>query len=318
MRNGAYNSGCSSDCTICGYCGDGIVDKPQEQCDLGWKLNGTPGANCTANCTLVTPTDPCPYECGNGILEPGEQCDDGKHKNGNPQLSRCSRNCTWTSGPKCGNGITEWPEECDDGKDLNGTPSSKCSETCTLKEPCGPPRPPVCGNGIVEAGEECDAGYLNGTPGSTCTKTCTRTGPCGSAGKCQRECGNGVIEEGEECDDGARLNGTPASDCDAACKRKTPPGHCATCNPNPFFNKCTITTSCISTVGDPAKRNYCACRAGYRASGLSPTDTRQFRLEMPGQEYRVFVAPGVDCDELCLSPFPGPESCKEVPVRADC
>ncbi len=35
-QNGAYNSGCTKDCKLCGYCGDGIVDDAAgEQCDLG-------------------------------------------------------------------------------------------------------------------------------------------------------------------------------------------------------------------------------------------------------------------------------------------
>ncbi len=42
---------------------------------------------------------------------------------------------------------------------------------------------------------------------------------------------------------------------------------CPTCNPNPFYNLCHITTSCITT---PSTLDYCACRAGYRADGLDP------------------------------------------------
>lgn len=91
------------------------------------------------------------------------------------------------------------------------------------------------------------------------------------------------------------------------------PGKCATCDPNPLNNKCDITTSCITT--QPNGNNFCACRAGYRASGLAPTDPRQFRLQFVGQEYRVFVAPGVACNQLCDQPFPGPDSCQEVRVR---
>src|SRR5204863_8137975 len=89
---------------------------------------------------------------------------------------------------------------------------------------------------------------------------------------------------------------------------------CQTCDPN--NNKCTITTSCISFLNTGV--DYCACRAGYRASGLAPTDPLQFRLDFPGQEYRVFVAQGVECDQLCTNPFPGPDSCQEVPVQQSC
>ncbi|KAK4647078.1 uncharacterized protein QC761_122320 [Podospora bellae-mahoneyi] len=313
-RNGAYNSGCSDYCTVCDYCGDGILDAPEEECDLGWKFNGAPGSKCSANCTKVDV--PCPPTCGNGVVDPGEQCDYGSF-NGSPGC-KCTTNCTWVKGPVCGNGITENPEECDDG-DLNGTPSSKCTSTCTFKEPCYPPNPSVCGNGIVEHPEECDDGYLNGTPNSNCTKTCTKITRCTSS--CPKPtCGDGRIDYplGEECDDGETNNGKDYSSCTADCKRKSKPSTCATCNPNPFFNRCTITTSCISTPFG-LEKNYCACRAGYRASGLAATDPRQFRLPgFVGQEYRVFVAPGVECDQLCDSPHPGPDSCREVPVRADC
>lgn len=35
-KNGAYDSGCSTKCQVCGYCGDGIVDEDAgETCDLG-------------------------------------------------------------------------------------------------------------------------------------------------------------------------------------------------------------------------------------------------------------------------------------------
>ena len=127
------------------------------------------------------------------------------------------------------------------------------------------------------------------------------------------------------CDNGP-LNGAPGGNCTVDCKKCEPPkpdpdpqphpiGVCPVCNPNPFNNKCTVSTSCIVTY--PSGKDYCACRAGYRADGLAPTDAKQFRLNFPGQLYRVFVAPGVECNTLCTTPFPGPDSCKEVPVR-DC
>lgn len=125
---------------------------------------------------------------------------------------------------------------------------------------------------------------------------------------------DGVVDDGEECDDG-KDNGQAWSDCDKTCKKKSTSTCPQVCNPNPFFNKCHITTSCIGT---PSGSDYCACRAGYRADGLETTDAKQFRLAFPGQEYRVFVAPGVECNTLCTSPFPGPDSCQEVPVQGSC
>ncbi len=152
---------------------------------------------------------------------------------------------------------------------------------------------------------------MNGQPGSSCTTNCKKRGNPTPA-----RCGDGKVDAGEECDEGDKNNGKDWAACDANCKKKkTPTTQCQMCNPNPFFNKCTITTSCINA---PGNKLYCACRAGYRANGLLPTDQRQFRLEFPGQEYRVFVAPGIECDTLCTDPHPGPTSCQEVPVRSDC
>ncbi|KAL2269308.1 hypothetical protein VTJ83DRAFT_1492 [Remersonia thermophila] len=167
----------------------------------------------------------------------------------------------------------------------------------------------VCGNGVVEGTEECDLGYgLNGAAGSGCSADCKIV----PVDECV--CGDGKVGGDEECDDGDK-NGTPESRCDANCKLKpVDPPVCQTCDPNPFHNKCDITTSCITTM--PNGRHYCACRAGYRANDIAPTDSRQFRLPFIGQEYRVFVAPGVVCNQLCDNPFPGPDSCREVPVQS--
>ena len=162
-----------------------------------------------------------------------------------------------------------------------------------------------CGDGIVDPGEECDEGPTNGAPGSLCSAKCKKLDP-------PKFCGNGVVEAGEACDDGLK-NGTPESNCTADCKVKTPVAQCAVCDPNPLNNKCTVTTSCITAPDN--KNHYCACRAGYRADGLQPTDAKQFRLAWPGQEYRVFVAPGVECNTLCNAWWAGPDSCSEVPVR---
>jgi hypothetical protein len=92
-----------------------------------------------------------------------------------------------------------------------------------------------------------------------------------------------------------------------------PPQACPTCNPTAGLNFCDVTTSCIET---PSGSDYCACRAGYRADSLSPTNPQQFRLDFPDYGYLVFVAPGVSCNTLCTTPFPGPDSCQEVSVQS--
>ncbi|KAI5795628.1 hypothetical protein EDC01DRAFT_652966 [Geopyxis carbonaria] len=89
------------------------------------------------------------------------------------------------------------------------------------------------------------------------------------------------------------------------------PSGLPTCIPYPGQNLCDITTSCINT--EPNGELHCACRAGYKGDNVADSDTsQQARLQFIGQEYRVFVAPGVVCNTLCDSPHPGPSSCQEV------
>ena len=83
-------------------CGDGIVDPPNEQCDLGDAFNGQPGSPCTAGCLIqghctgsgatCHDASDCPAGqgcCGNAVREGDEQCDDG---NANPD-DTCDNSC---------------------------------------------------------------------------------------------------------------------------------------------------------------------------------------------------------------------------------
>jgi cysteine-rich repeat protein len=56
-----YGGDCGLECG--GVCGDGIVQRPQEQCDLGPKLNGAPNSGCSKDCQYLP-------VCGNGKVEP--------------------------------------------------------------------------------------------------------------------------------------------------------------------------------------------------------------------------------------------------------
>jgi hypothetical protein len=84
----AYN-GCTTMCTYGPYCGDGIVQNPPEQCDLGSAKNnagyGMKGG-CTPSCQLAS-------YCGDGVVDTtdGEQCDLGA--NNGKQGSSCDANC---------------------------------------------------------------------------------------------------------------------------------------------------------------------------------------------------------------------------------
>jgi cysteine-rich repeat protein len=96
-NNDITYGGCKADCTWGPFCGDGLVQAPQEQCDLG-KLNGSNNGagGCTFGCLE-------PQYCGNGIIDPGESCDLGPFNgvllddHGNPSQNggwiMCEKNC---------------------------------------------------------------------------------------------------------------------------------------------------------------------------------------------------------------------------------
>ena len=101
-----------------------------------------------------------------------------------------------------------------------------------------------------------------------------------------------------------------------AAQGSLPESYCDTCDPSPPNNLCHESTSCV-TIG---ARNYCACRAGYRATGeLAPeTSWAQWRLPTPGQEGRVFVQPGWPCETLCDHWELGAQGCSEVLLEDQC
>ncbi len=188
-------------CLPVAYCGDGIFDPTDEQCDDG---NLNDNDFCSNDCT---------QGCGNGIVNTGEQCDDGNLNDNDA----CSNNCT----QGCGNGIVNTGEQCDDG---NLNDNDACSNNCTQG----------CGNGIVNTGEACDDGNLNDN--DACSNNCTQG--CGNgivntgeacddgnlndndacSNNCTQGCGNGIVNTGEACDDG-NLNDNDAcsNNCTQGC-----------------------------------------------------------------------------------------------------
>jgi cysteine-rich repeat protein len=163
------------------FCGDNVVDPPEEECDDG---NNSNKDDCLNTCQIAT--------CGDGFLHasgtpPLEECDDGNAAPGDG----CSRICEI----ECGNGVI-------DGACVEGTVGLECStdEDCDtgagagdgvcIAETCDPgaanlclPGPETCsdvcgieecGNAEVECAEQCDLGPANGVPGSGCEADCTR------------------------------------------------------------------------------------------------------------------------------------------------
>ncbi|KAF2464853.1 zincin [Lindgomyces ingoldianus] len=132
---------------------------------------------------------------------------------------------------------------------------------------------------------------------------------------CRGVCGDGILSpnNGEECDDGNNISG---DGCSANCKKEVPQCGVQTCDPRPGFNGCDITTSCITLDGASKAgigQHMCACRHGFRASGYAGNDKSvQVRLPWASQQGRVFVKPGVACNQLCDSWQLGKDGCTEV------
>jgi fibro-slime domain-containing protein len=210
---GSYG-GCTSACTLAGFCGDGVVQNPPEQCDLGTANNTGGYGGCNPNCTRA------PY-CGDGNVEAPEQCDYGTSKN-TGAYGGCSANCTL--GPYCGDGKIEPPEQCDNGTANNTGAYGGCNANCTFA--------PYCGDGLIEAQEACDDGANNGTVYSDCTTQCQLK--CTSC-SLTAVCGDGILETGEQCDLGTAGNVGGYDGCNANCtlgpscgdgKVQSPPEQC--------------------------------------------------------------------------------------------
>ena len=179
--------GCSADCKIAPYCGNGILEKG-EQCE--------PTAEnaewCTTSCVNL--------KCQNGTFDPDyEQCDPSAPASDLNVVEDCLDTCRLAG---CGDGNLDIDrgEECDDGNLLD---SDMCTHEC---------KRPSCGDGIVSpaAGEICDDGINSGVYGG-CGLGCAYAAP---------RCGDGLIDKlsGEECDDGDASNIGGYGRCTSECK----------------------------------------------------------------------------------------------------
>ena len=140
-----YGAGCSVECKVLPWCGDGVVQPEHEECDDGDLDNNNA---CLTTCEAAS--------CGDGHLHTGsEACDDGNH---NP-VDGCTNECEL---PGCGNGVVEGDEECDDG---NADETDACTSQC---------KDASCGDGHTQAvvDEECDDG--NEVYDDGCNNDCAR------------------------------------------------------------------------------------------------------------------------------------------------
>lgn len=209
---GCPTKAATSSAIITGYCGNGIVEEP-EQCDKG-RFNGQ--TDCSEQCRWLY--------CGDGILSKnlGEECEPQTQEvyvlddNGNLVTET-----QFVDSAQCG-----WycvPPQCDDAGNchdgcrralLNACTSSSAAAsvaetpdtavpdtvvvTVSSSSPAAAPvkisgKAGTCGDFVVEDGEECDDGNDIDTDG--CTNKCRRP-----------RCGDKIVQDGEECDDGNQEN----------------------------------------------------------------------------------------------------------------
>lgn len=191
-NTGEYGA-CNETCTGRTFCGDAVVQSPDEECDNGRNLDtydtGTPDG-CGPGC--VVPTE----RCGDGVIQAGwEECDNGDGVNSNTAYgpTACTLACEY--GPFCGDGtVQETFEACDLGLQNGGHGLDSCGYDCQPG--------PYCGDGIRNGDEECDGGDF-------CSDDCLIEGYCGD--------GLFSPSDGEECDWGLFASEAYGA-CTAACE----------------------------------------------------------------------------------------------------
>ena len=84
-NNDTTYGGCTVACKFGPFCGDGVHDAANEECDAGRENNKEYGeGGCGFGCKV-------PHRCGDGFLDAafGEQCDDGELNGQGACLSNC-------------------------------------------------------------------------------------------------------------------------------------------------------------------------------------------------------------------------------------
>jgi hypothetical protein len=211
-------------------CGDGIVNRSQEECDR------TDDDNCPGTCL---PNCLCQRTCGNNSVEFGEQCDGTADTACPGQCEPPSSENGCTCPPVCGDGFIGAGEQCDPGG-VGGTPAADddlCPGLCNATSCQCTVEVPTCLNNKLDPGEVCEVpstgcgplqvcagclaclpppdvlppisgicGDLNITPGEVCelpAQGCPAGTLCNQCTSCVPAipfCGNLNIEPGEACE----------------------------------------------------------------------------------------------------------------------
>ena len=219
-------------------CGDSIVQRPWEECDLG-SSNGPTGL-CSSDClwnpqpaVTATPAG----TCGNGVVDArGEQCDPGLHCIAGPSAGA---ECTTTS-------------DCGTGGTCGVAAAHGCSATCQALGAVEGRS--TCGDGVVSDGETCDDS--NTRDGDGCSSLCLHEGST----QVTSLCGNGTLEPGEECERVGTTGPWPRPGCDQNTCLLTGTNACSG----------SVTTNCCGNgVADPGEIPACDTAIGVHAPGCT-------------------------------------------------
>jgi fibro-slime domain-containing protein len=114
--NTSRYGGCGPGCVPAPYCGDGVLQAPDEECDDGLNLSQYGG--CMPGCKRGP-------SCGDGRVQaPWEDCDDGSNAGG---YGKCGPGCHYAG--RCGDGVVQPEyEECDEGAQNGGA----CRQDCKI------------------------------------------------------------------------------------------------------------------------------------------------------------------------------------------
>ncbi|HEX4335747.1 MAG TPA: DUF4215 domain-containing protein [Polyangiaceae bacterium] len=316
-------------------CGDGLIERPDEECEDGNTVNGDGCDSCRFTCVSKDSTrncasdNPCP-----GI----PACDDNTHtcKRGSALTERamCADDkicvndvCT---GTYCGNGKLDGTEECDDGNTVKG---DGCEPDCTFS--CVPG---VTGRDCQSTNVCIDSGTCNGAthvctpllpkaPGTTCntSKNCVQ-------GNCIAPvCGDGIKAAGEACDDGNASNTdactgtcTPvcgsAGDCSGRaavpCRTAACPAGACTTSADASKNGQACTTSGGTGVCHDGACTDGTCGDGLSDQGEQCDDNNKTDGDGCDSDCMYTCQADTDCDDK--NACNGVEKCLTVPAGKKC
>ncbi|MFH1433414.1 MAG: Ig-like domain-containing protein, partial [Candidatus Uhrbacteria bacterium] len=170
-----------------------------------------------------------PYQCGNGVIDPGETCDDGSM---NGAYGYCGEDCTQEGGFFCGDAYLAGGEMCDCGYNdnyrqlagswaqinsctyYNGLYSTDPDAGCAYD--CGGP-PAYCGDAIVNGAEQCDSEVETWT-GKLCDdaerNACETDDDCDTGVTCGKTSGNLACDSSQICETGDEIGKPCTTDGD--------------------------------------------------------------------------------------------------------